>query len=160
MMADILNTLAYVLQHYPHKSELSNARATKLIYLGDWHQALYYGKQITSISWYFDNYGPFVSDVKATAAQHPNIFKIEETVNMFGTPKTLLSLAVAAVTPNLAPQEQASLDHVIGATKGETWDGFIKLVYSTYPVASSQRYSQLDLIAKAQEYKALTMPRS
>ena len=38
-------------------------------------------------------------------------------------------------------------------TKDKTWDQFITFVYSTYPIVNSERYSQLDLVALAQEYK-------
>lgn len=153
-MARIQDVVAYLLQHYPHKSELSNARVTKLVYLADWHQAITSGRQITPIRWYFDNYGPFVWDVKKAAEDNPFLFRIEDTQNYFGTPKTLLSLEPGDYTPEVGDDERKSLDHVIEATKKLTWDAFIKLVYSTYPVASSERYSFLDLVTKAQEYKA------
>ena len=153
-MASIQDAVAYLLQHYPHRDELSNARVTKMVYLSDWHQAIQHGRQVTPINWYFDNYGPFVWDVKKAVEANPSLFSVEETRNYFGTPKILLSLRQSGYAPQVTPDEQASLDHVIEATKRLSWDAFIKLVYSTHPVASSQRYSQLDLVAKAHQYKA------
>ncbi len=32
------------------------------------------------------------------------------------------------------------------------WDGFIKLVYSTYPILKSERYSELNLVEFAKQY--------
>ena len=154
-MADLMNTLAYLLQAYPHKDDLSNARATKLVYLADWHQAINYKQQMTQVAWYFDNYGPFVWDVLNTARANPNLFSIQETSNYYGTPKTLLSRTSTLFSPILSRQEQTSLQHVILATQRLGWDDFIKLVYSTYPIASSPRYSYLNLVQKAAEYAIL-----
>lgn len=154
-MATIQDVVAYLLEHYPHKSELSNARVTKMVYLADWHQAINYGRQITPIEWYFDNYGPFVWDVKRAAESNPFLFKLEDTHNYFGTPKTVLSLQGGTYSPTLMPAERASLDHVIEATKQLTWDAFIKLVYATHPVASSERYTNLDLVTKARDYRQI-----
>ena len=46
------------------------------------------------------------------------------------------------------------LDFVIEKTKGMYFDSFIDYVYSTYPVTSKERYSKLDLVTLAQEYKS------
>ena len=45
-----------------------------------------------------------------------------------------------------------SIDHVINETKNLNWDQFIRLVYSTFPIASAERYTYIDLIEKAKEY--------
>ncbi len=50
-------------------------------------------------------------------------------------------------------EEKASLDYIIEVTKKLYWGDFIKLVYATHPIASSERYSYLNLIEKADEYK-------
>ena len=132
--------------------ELSNARVTKMVYLADWHQAITHGMQITNINWFFDNYGPYVNDVKSEAENSPDLFNIINTANMYGQPKIMLSLKDHSYTPTLSDQEKASLDHVIQQTQKMYWDSFIKLVYSTYPITSSNRYTHLNLIEKATEY--------
>lgn len=154
-MTTIKDALAYVLKHYPNnmRHELSNARVTKMLYLADWHQAINHGKQITDISWFFDNYGPYVNDVKSTAESNPDVFSVTSTNNMYGQPKIMISLTennYEAIIPEI---ERASFDHVIHETQKMYWDSFIKLVYSTYPITSSDRYSTLDLVEKAAEYK-------
>jgi hypothetical protein len=137
------------------RGELSNARLTKMVYLSDWHQAISHGRQISNIEWYFDNYGPFVTDVEQTAKEHADLFEIVIALNIYGQPKKAFSLKQEAFTPSLTYEEQASLDHVIDITHKLYWNDFIKLVYGTYPVASSERYSFLDLVRKAKEYNQL-----
>lgn len=155
-MTILKEALAYILKNYPQHMmhELSNARVTKMLYLADWHQAINNGRQITSINWYFDNYGPYVNDVKAEAEASPSLFNAIWTNNMYGQPKLMLGLNDRSYLPNVPPAVKASLDHVLEQTQKMYWDSFIKLVYSTYPVTSSDRYSHLDLISKAAEYKA------
>jgi hypothetical protein len=155
-MTILKEALAYILKNYPQNMahELSNARVTKMLYLADWHQAINRGNQITSINWYFDNYGPYVNDVRAEAEANPSLFKIMWTNNMYGQPKLMLGLNDRSYVPNISPEVKSSLDHVLEQTQKMYWDSFIKLVYSTYPITSSDRYSQLDLINKASEYRA------
>ncbi len=154
-MANLIDIIAFILGEYPVKSDLSNARVTKMVYLADWHQSINNNSQISSIHWYFDSYGPFVRDVLDAAKGKPDLFDLKDTVNLFGRKKTLLSLVSNGYLPNISEAEKASLRHVINTTSALNWNDFIKLVYSTYPIMSSNRYSYLDLRAKAAEY-ALT----
>lgn len=153
-MAAIKDVLAYLLANYPHEQELSNARVTKMIYLADWHHAINVGSQITPISWIFDNYGPFVWDVAQTAKMCPELFSTSEETNMYGSRKLQLSLVDKDYVPEVSSREAASIKHVIETTKGLYWSGFIRLVYSTYPIVNAERYSSLDLPAMAKNYKS------
>jgi Protein of unknown function (DUF4065) len=156
-MSKLKDALAYILKNYPSNmaDELSNARVTKMLYLADWKQAITKKSQITPINWYFDNYGPFVSDVKNEAEADRDLFEVNNTYNFYGTPKLTLSLKNKNYEfSELTDDEVASLNHVINETKILGWNSFIKLVYSTYPIASSNRYSILNLVEKAKEYSA------
>jgi hypothetical protein len=151
-MDKLKEIIAYILKQYPIKSELSNARVTKLIYLSDWHQAIKHNRQISPIQWYFDNYGPYVPDVQYKVSECPTLFLQQNTVNMFGSPKTVFILQNPAYEPSLGEEEKASINHVIAETSKLNWGDFINLIYSTYPIISSERYSKLDLLEKASEY--------
>lgn len=156
MSSNLKDVIAFILQEYPYKNDLSNARMTKIIYLADWHQAINHKTQITNINWYFDNYGPFVPDVINEINANPSLFGVENTNNYYGGPKNLFILKLDNYkTTEITPTQKDSLSHVIEITKALTWDDFINLVYSTYPITSSERYSHLDLIQKANEYKKL-----
>lgn len=156
-MATLKDVMAYLIQQYPEytKGELSNARLTKMVYLADWHQAINHERQISDIKWYFDNYGPFVTDVEQTATEHEELFGLRLERNFYGQPKKVFFLTDNDYDPILTDEEQASLDHIIGITQKLYWNDFIKLVYATHPVASSERYSFLDLVQKANEYNQL-----
>lgn len=157
-MSSLKDVIAYILKEYPNKYDLSNARVTKMIYLADWHQAITYKKQITSIQWYFDQYGPFVNDIKTEIAKNLELFYIEDFNNQFGQPRNLFLIKNTNYKINLASEEKTSLNHIINITKPLNWNQFINLVYSTYPVTSSARYSRLDLIKKAAEYTHSALP--
>lgn len=151
-MAKLIDVMAYILKKYPDKSDLSNARVTKLVYLSDWRHAIAQKSQITDINWYFDNFGPFVWDIKDTAESNPDIFTTLESSTSRGNPKLLLGLKKKDYIPKLSEIERRSIDHVIDITKNLSWSEFIRLVYSTHPIVSSNKYSYLNLIEKAEEY--------
>lgn len=155
-MAELHDVMAYLVKKYPGnlQHELSNARLTKMIYLADWHQAINRGRQITDISWYSDNFGPFVRDIEKTAAERDDLFVVNLGSNIHGQAKKSFALRDANYNPRLKPEEVESLDHIINVASKLYWAPFINLVYSTHPIASSQRYSYLDLLTKAKEYKA------
>lgn len=156
-MADLKDIIGYILQQYPHKSELSNARVTKMVYLADWKQMLNDRHQISGIDWYFDNYGPFVWDVKRAVDDNKDVFDIVHTMNGNGGTKTLFSLKPGKNNSfQLNDCEKKAIDAVIDNTKSLYWDDFITFVYSTYPVASNERYSSLDLKKAADEYQLVS----
>ncbi len=152
-MAELKDIMAYAVANYPRKEDLSNARLTKLIYLSDWRHAIHYGRQISNIRWIFDNYGPFVWDVKNTALHNPDVFVIVSATNALGGSKTIISLKREDKQIQLTGPERQSILQTIRKTVHLSWDQFIRLVYSTHPILTSERYSPLDLVALADQYK-------
>jgi hypothetical protein len=160
-MTDLKSVLAYICKMYPRPDDLSRTRLTKLVYLADWKSAIDRGRTITSIRWYFDNFGPFVWDVWNAADADKGTFAIEMTSTPFGDPKHVIKIREGASIDGLDEADRQILDYVIDATKELSWQPFIRLVYSTYPVLSSERYSSLDLVEKAKQYeqhKAVNAP--
>lgn len=150
----IMDVIKYILQTYPHKDQLSASRLTKMLYLSDWKAALEYGYQLTDTNWHFNHYGPYVDDFVKMAKNDEDI-KVTNTSTMFGGNKQLFELSSNCKRcVNLSSQLKEIVDFVINATKDKNYEEFIKLVYSTYPVISSSKYSDLDLVSKAREYKS------
>jgi uncharacterized protein YwgA len=152
-MPELRDVMAYLCANYPHKGELSKARLTKMIYLADWKSALEHGRQATSISWYFNHYGPYVEDVVQTARKNQEIFDILHTTNLFGSEKDIITVRSGVEYPSITQQDRAVLDHVIRSSSRLTWDEFIELIYSTYPVQTQPRYGKLSLVRLAKEYR-------
>ena len=150
-MANLKDIVYYLVDKYPHKEHLANARITKMVYLADWYSANVFDKQVSEISWYFDNYGPFVTDVIKMAQNNSDVFSVTEENNYFGATKRVIG-TVSTYSPILTDSEIQSLNKVIEITKNKTWDQFITYVYSTYPIIVSDRYTNLDLMALAAEY--------
>ena len=74
---------------------------------------------------------------------------------MYGSTKTIFQIKDDSFKPDLTNSEKKSIDHIIGVSSKKYWDNFIKLLYSTHPIASSERYSYLNLGEKAAEYREL-----
>lgn len=153
-MVELIDIISYILKYYPHKNELSNARLTKMIYLIDWRSAFDCGKTVTTINWYFDNYGPFVHDIEETINGNLNIIQPIYTNTIYGTKKKLFMLKNDNICLENIPQNVKNIiDIIIEKTKGLYWQQFINFVYSTYPIATSERYTYLNLVQKAIQYK-------
>lgn len=157
-MAMLRDIIAFVINSYPEnlRSELSNARITKMIYLSDWKNCLENDRQISDIEWYFDNHGPYVHDIIDTVLKNDRIFSVKQTENYYGGIKRLISVIDRNYAVSISKREANSVRSVIDVTKKLYWANFIKLVYSTFPVSSSIRYSRLDLVSKAREYKRIS----
>ncbi len=151
-MDKLRDAVAYICKHYPRKRDLSNARVTKMLYLADWRSAITRGKQLTDTEWRFDHYGPFVYDILDMAKDDP-AFEVITTRNMYGTPKDLLGVADDVDYPSLEDEEKEILDFVIESSRKKNFEDFMRLVYSTYPIATQERYSKLNLVELAQEYE-------
>lgn len=154
-MNTLKDVIAYLLRRYPHAEDLSKARVTKMVYLADWKSAIEYGRQVTSIRWYFDNYGPYRPDVYNEVLANDELFSITDTNNMFGDRKSVLSLKNSSYEPHLSEAAKRVLDHVIDETQMLNWTDFISLIYGTFPISLSPRYTDLDLVQLAIRYKKL-----
>lgn len=149
-MPTISDVAAYLCVNYPHKSELSKTRLTKLVYLADWQAAQDMGRQLTGIDWYFHNFGPYVDDVLNSTMNDPR-FQIQKTTNFYGDLKLQIAIDPDAdLNLKLSAQEKAVIDRVIEKTSPMYWNSFIKHVYETRPIVVSDRYTALDLVNIAQ----------
>jgi len=156
MKSVLSNIIKYILKEYPHKSELSASRLTKMIYLIDWKNSIDNDCQITKTVWHFDHYGPYVDDFVKLAKEDKDI-TIKNTSTVYGGKKQLFQLSENFGSKVEVTQEQKKIiDFVINATKKKNYEDFIQLVYSTYPVISSDRYSDLDLVTMARKYKEIS----
>ncbi|MGC6344639.1 Panacea domain-containing protein [Pasteurella multocida] len=145
--------VAYFCRNYPYKEELSKARLTKLVYLADWFSALADNHQMTDINWVFNHYGPYVDDVINSIQCCNLMFKIDYSLNTYGSEKGIISYIGNERDINLSDREKEILDLVINKTSSMFFNDFIDYVYSTYPVKSSNRYSHLNLVNLAKDYK-------
>jgi hypothetical protein len=153
-MASLHDVMVYLTRRFPHPDDLANARLTKMIYLADWRAAITTGRQITAIEWPFNHYGPYVHDV-IEEARSSDDFEVVSSATMYGSPKQVVRLKRPDLDVPLEPWEEEALSHVLATTSDLTWARFIELVYSTYPVVSQDRYTTLDLVDLAEDYKKL-----
>ena len=157
-MVSIKDICSYIISNYPHKDELSNARLTKMVYLSDWLNSLKNGEQLTNINWYYDNYGPFVWEIYNSIVEHEDLFSIKITNNLYGSEKRLVTLKKVPEI-NIEENQRRIIDSIIEKTQKLYWNDFIKLVYSTYPILGSEKYTHLNLVEKALEFNRLKEKR-
>lgn len=141
------SVMRYIVKNYPYPDDLTKTRITKLVYLIDWENVKEYGSQITNIEWFFDHYGPYVSDVLDEADEDKTV-SINSTISNFGTVKYIVKPKrdkEELLYDDLTDNDKDIIDRVIDKTKNFYWNEFINYVYSTEPIKNSIRYSALDL---------------
>jgi hypothetical protein len=150
----IENILHYILNEYPYPSDLTKTRITKIVYLVDWYSALENGQQLSNINWYFDHYGPYVSDVLDVADDDKKV-KIKETVSAYGGVKYIVEPKDKneKLEVNLSEKEIKIISQVIKDTEELSWNKFIDFVYDTAPIKNKNKYSSLNLSELAKEEK-------
>jgi hypothetical protein len=157
-MAEFKDIVAYLCDRYPNPNELSNARLTKMVYLADWKSAIERGEQLTSLTWEFSHYGPYIPDVIRLARSEED-FEIERSETIYGDERELVrhkgKSGTAAGYPSLEREDKDLLDFVIRSVEDKNFTEFVKLVYSTYPIVTQERYSKLDLVNLAMQYKEI-----
>lgn len=161
-MDKFISVVKYLLEHYPKKEDLSASRLTKLVYLSDWKSALESDCQLTSTKWYFDHFGPYVDTLKKLSEKEVGI-ESYETFNAYGSKKTCFRLNNSQVNNEveaLTSSDIRIIKFVIKKTHSKSYNDFIKLVYSTYPVANSEKYDTLDLTLFASQYKEMLKDNS
>lgn len=149
------NLMLYILAKYPHPDDMSNSRLTKTVFLCDWKCCLEIGAGVSGVEWYIDHYGPYVDDV-IDLARNDSDFIVLNVQSDFGKNKNLVRLVSGEKhCSGLSGLEEACVDFVIGLTQSKGYDEFINLIYSLYPVVTSSKHGQIDLVKKARDYKAL-----
>lgn len=147
MKNKLKDVLSYIVKNYPYSDDLTKTRTTKLVYLVDWEYIKKYGRQLTSIEWFFDHYGPYVSDVLDEADKDRRI-SIKKTKSNFGTVKYMVmpKFTKNDIVYSLTADEIEVIDDVIEKTKLLSWNQFIRYVYDTSPIKNSEKYKKLDLL--------------
>jgi len=149
-MNKLRDIIAHFALRYPDKLELTNDRMTKMVYLADWLGAVNYGRTFTRVRWYFDN-GPYTKDVVNTASSDHRL-TVEKVDGFLNSPRTLIGLTDYDYMPELDDTCKKVLDYVISTTQSLNWDKFVDLIYSTFPIISSERHTYLELSKLADEY--------
>lgn len=151
MTSNLINIINFILSEQTNRSGISISKLTKIIYLIDWRSSITIGRQITDLQWHANIHGPYTKTILEESQKEKNII-ITTTINELGNKKTFLTLEHSR-KPELNRDIIDTINFVLDATKNKINRDLEKLVDSTYPIVSSEKYSELDLTQKAMEYK-------
>ena len=154
-MNRVVELIKYILKTYPNPEELSKPRLVKLVYLIDWKYAIENNSPFTNIKWLYNHYGPYVDDVINTMRDNPDIFEVKSYKNPYGGTTDKFHLVNENIDTCLNQNVKEIADFIANNTSDLYWSKFISIVYSTYPVKKSLKYSYLDLKIFAGEFNKL-----
>lgn len=149
-MLDLRDAIAYVCSNYERDHTLSKARLTKILYLADWRSAIDRSEQVTPIEWHFNHYGPYVDDVIETIGDDREFTVVQRTTSAGDRVDLITYLGPDNTIPE---NDKKALDFAISQARDLGYPNFKRLVYSTYPIATQARYSDLNLVELAERYR-------
>jgi hypothetical protein len=145
--------LVYLSNHFPKNNTLSISRLCKMVYLADWKSSIYYRRQITTFNWEVFYSGPYSEEFEELFIKNDELFKISKEIIAGCGNIRIIECKKSVEISNFLQDDIFILDQVLNTTSELDWDSFIKIVYSTYPVAMKDRYTKIDLPKLAEEYK-------
>lgn len=143
-MSNLRNIISYILSHHQGQDDILIQRLIDLVYLSDWLSAIENEKQLTNISWFYDNYGP------SNSALRNKIMECFTVVDENGSRKVKIPQVYESM---ISCPEKIIIDKIIRLTKNKSYDDFRRYVISTYPLVASNQYSDLNLVELAKQYK-------
>jgi hypothetical protein len=155
-MSKLKNIIEYIISNYPQSNELSKPRLVKLIYLIDWKHSIDNGVQFTDIKWYFNHYGPYVEDVIDLMKSESETFEVISYENPYSGGRTDKFKLKKSVNPIINEKALNAAKFIIANTFHMNWSQFISLVYSSYPIKNSEKYTYLDLESFSEKFKIKT----
>ena len=138
-MLDFVELFKIIISVYPEKQELTRDRLVKLTYLSDWRSTIVNKKQITNVKWYINNYGPYIENMYETLKEKS--FDINEGIKERKKTNEKIETEIKTI-----------VQFIINKTKNLNNNDFTTLVLSTFPLATSTKYSYVDLVEKAKQY--------
>lgn len=156
-MKNLLETILYIFEEYRKKDELSSARLVLLIFLIDWKFAIDNGKQFTEAKWVYEHFGPFSNDVFTLIRKKNDIFKVDIIKKEDGEITERLFLKSNSIVGVKNFEAKSAADFILENTYSMTWSEFIQLVFSSYPIISNSKNTQLDLSKDSLRFKQRKM---
>jgi len=156
-MKNLLDTILYIFEEYRKKDELSTARLVLLVFLIDWKFAIENERQFTETKWTYEQFGPFSKDILILIKNKKDIFKIDIIKKSDGMTTERLTLKSNSVIEIKNFEAKSAADFILENTYSMTWSEFIQLVFSSYPIISNSKNTQLDLSKDSLRFKQRKM---
>jgi hypothetical protein len=120
-------------------------------YLADWRSAIARGQQLTGVTWEFNEMGPSSREV-LEAIFSGSRFGIVPGRRSEGGQQQVVAVDPQAVPRSLTSEDKEILTYVVERVAHHDDSGLVRLVYSTFPILCTPRFSKLSLPELAARY--------
>lgn len=142
-MAQLRDVVAYLCKRYPHKQELSKARLSKMIYLGEFRSATTKGRRLTDQTWTFSHLGPYLGEMDEFPFPDES-FRVTKGTSIYGDPMEVVTVLEDVEFPSLTEEDRRILDLVVKESAAKEWEDLCSLVCSTIPAIVQATDTRLD----------------
>ncbi|MDR2170631.1 MAG: hypothetical protein LBP59_10855 [Planctomycetaceae bacterium] len=152
-IACVNEVVRYIVYRYDDSGNdvrvISGSLLTNLLFLSDWKFALEYGNVISGIKWKHTFYPGYIHEDIIQALQ------IDDDIEMKWLRSGMMVNMRPICTTLQLYKSGEIIDFIIEKRHRLGNDGFMRLFFSVYPLMSRSRYTELDLVQIAAEYKNL-----
>ncbi len=156
-MNNDIKELIYYIVAYGDKNniDITLYRLYRTIYLIDWVFCINRNRQFTNIIWFFDNYCPYSKNILSILKNNNDLFYLIKTKDEQGVPRIKIKLLKKFLTIEFSDDDKYIINFVLSKTSSFSQNELKNLVYNTYPLKTTKRYSFFNILEKAREYKKL-----
>ena len=156
MINNIKGLIYYIVSYCEQNNiEITLYRLYRTVYLIDWIFCINRDKQFTDIIWFFDNYCPYSKKILSLLSNNNDLFSLTKIVDKQGIPRIKIILLKKGLIIDFSEDERYIINFVLSKTSKFSQDELKNLVYSTYPLKTTKRYSFFNILEKARKYKEL-----
>lgn len=162
----VKDLVAFIIKNYPFPEQLTRGRLAKLVYLIDAEYTRCFGDQLTNITWYFADNGPFPknnnTDQAVKELERKELVKIHKDLTGSRNKKQWYEfIAIGEIDIKLGKTVEDLIRSIIEETKDMGFVKFIRdKIYNSLPVTKSEPYEIIDIVEVMEEEREKIMERA
>lgn len=141
-----------------HPKGIRDEELMWIVYLADWRSTIKSRNRLLQCVWTFGHYGPETEEFEAALEQYSWMFKTSRRRETNGIEFRWIQPEHPEYRVLLEEHEHAAVEHVLSTTSSLDRADLVRLVYSTFPMLSSERFTTLNLEDLADKYVAFRGP--
>ena len=151
-MERLRRIVVHVLKHWAEQGSMLESRLAKLLYVADWRSVLETDEGVTGVAWRLQDGAPYSPQLRQVI-ERTRYLKLIPPITSLGETGPRVSLEDGAPGLEVSVYERRVFGYVGRLLNEISWDEFIGLVYSTYPmVYNNGSVGQMDLLDLKKRY--------
>ncbi len=147
-------TIYHIVKTMSINGHLSVPRCIKIIYLIDWYSSFVL-RHNSGLKWFHGLCGPTEKKLEEMLSMSSDYVEVRTVDNHMGGEKMVLSCKEGCDVADLSKGDKEIISTISSKVRGMTWNDFILLVSSTYPMLNTFPGQCIDMKTLAMQYSKM-----